>query len=62
MSVGLKELKETRNCLMILLEAKLYETKELLDEGLKECGELIAIFASSIITAEKNLLAEKQKR
>ena len=43
---------------MILITAELYESKQFIEDTLKECGELIAIFATSIITAEKNLLNE----
>lgn len=56
MSIVLKELKESRINLRIQLGAELLKDIEKAEMSLKECEELIAIFAKSIQTAKsKNI-------
>ena len=52
--IVLKELRETFICLKIIYRAKLYKSKEKIEEALNECNELISIFVKSVITARKN--------
>ena len=54
MGVCLKELKESRVCLKIILRKKWQAVTEKADAGLKEVEELVAIFSKSIQTARKN--------
>jgi four helix bundle protein len=54
MKICLKELRETRVWLLIIRRKPLVERPEKLDPLIAECTELIAIFVSSIATAEKN--------
>ena len=57
LKIILKELRESRNCLRIIQRAKLFIGKpEHLEIALKECTELVAIFAASVKTAQKNQL------
>ncbi|MFY0684034.1 MAG: four helix bundle protein [Balneola sp.] len=58
LKIGLKELRETFVCLKIIKRKPLIEFIEL-ESTLNECNELIAIFNTSIKTAEKNLYANK---
>ena len=51
MKVSLKELRETRIWLRILLRKAMIEPVDDVDAGLSECQELIKIFAKSITTA-----------
>ena len=51
MKVGLKELKETRMCLKLIIRRKMVKTLDVLS---KENEELIAIIAKSIDTARRN--------
>ena len=51
--VILKELRETRVCLKIILRKPLLE-KEIVNQTINENNELIAIFLKSIETATKN--------
>lgn len=53
MKVALKELRETMNALRIIKRKPLTKDNNI-DSGLKECNELIAIFVTSIRTAQKN--------
>jgi len=53
MQVALKELSETLVCLKIIDRAKLNSNLKLLKYALKENGELVAIFITSIKTAKK---------
>jgi len=55
MRICLKELKETNVGLKIIDRGKLINNQELLDTAKKECGELIAIFVTSINTANNRL-------
>lgn len=60
LKVILKELRESKNCLRIIDRANLNsEHNEKLSKTLKECSELIAIFASSIKTVQTNQLKKK---
>ena len=52
MQVVLKELSETHVCLKIIDRAKLNSNSQLLKHALKENGELVAIFVSSVKTAK----------
>ena len=55
MKMLLKELRETRICLRIILEKPIIK-HEKIDKAFKECNELIGIFSKSIETANKNKL------
>jgi four helix bundle protein len=52
MKIVLKELRETSISLRIIQRTSLIESAFRLSSVLKECGELIAIFAKSIQTAD----------
>jgi len=54
MKIILKELKETRRNLIMGKRAKLHPSFELVEKGIAESNELIAIFTKSIQTAQKN--------
>ena len=54
MKVSLKELRETRVWLLIIQRKGLVQSETKLVPLLTECNELIAIFAASINTAERN--------
>jgi four helix bundle protein len=54
MKICLKELRETRVWLLIVSRKPLIEPSKKLDPLLAECDELIAIFATSINTAQNN--------
>ena len=53
MKVALKELRETRVWLLIIVRAKLITPASKLDPVIKENNELISIFVTSIETAKK---------
>jgi four helix bundle protein len=53
MKVCLKELRETRVWLLMIVRAKLIEPVSKLDSLIQESNELISIFVSSIRTAKK---------
>lgn len=57
--VCLKELKECRTALKIIIKKQLIRSVERLHEIFKETEELIAIIASSIETAHRNKTAPK---
>ena len=59
MKVVLKELKETRVCLKIIIRKQLIKPVSTLDGIFKECEELIAISSKSIDTAKKNNQKDK---
>ncbi|NCO54214.1 MAG: four helix bundle protein [Bacteroidetes bacterium CG02_land_8_20_14_3_00_31_25] len=61
MKVILKELRETRICLKIIIQKPLIEKTYEIEPGLKECSELISIFATSIKTVEKNKITTNEK-
>ncbi|MEJ2284200.1 MAG: four helix bundle protein [Desulfobacterales bacterium] len=54
MKVCLKELRETRVWLLIIVRAKLIKPASKLDSLIQETNELIAIFVTSIRTARKD--------
>jgi four helix bundle protein len=60
MKVALKELRETNNCLKIILRIKWLDNESIIVD-LKECNELIAIFVKSIGTAQRNKQLLKTK-
>ncbi len=53
LKVVLKELRESRVCLKIIIRKLLLPTEQIIPT-LNECNELIAIFLKSIETAKKN--------
>ena len=55
MKVILKELKETRVCLKIVIRKQMIKPVSRLNGLYKECDELLAITARSIDTAKKNI-------
>jgi four helix bundle protein len=57
--VVLKELRETLVCLKIIYQSKSYSSDELMKALLKEADELVAIFVTSVKTAEQNKLKGK---
>jgi len=59
MKVCLKELRETKISMKIIKRKPLLNSIEVIDNSLKECDELIAIFVKSIETAQKNKLIKK---
>ena len=59
LKVLLKELRETFVSLKIIKRVALSSKSEMVDKGLVECNELIAIFNKSIETAKRN--NEKRK-
>lgn len=50
----LKELRETHNCLRIILKTKISSDEKSLIATTKECNELVSIFVKSVLTAQKN--------
>jgi len=54
--VVLKELRETLVCLKIIHQSRNYSSEESIKNLLKEADELVAIFVTSVKTAEKNRL------
>lgn len=55
MRVALKELRETRTWLLLVQRMGLAKDRKALEPLLRESDELIAIFVSSVRTANKNL-------
>ncbi|MGC9332226.1 MAG: four helix bundle protein, partial [Bacteroidales bacterium] len=53
MKVILKELRETRICLIIIIRKPLINPPKKIDSNLSEYNELVAIFATSIKTAQR---------
>ena len=53
--IVLKELHETNVCLHIIARTKTIRGKESLDPIMQECNELIAIFVTSVKTAQRNM-------
>ena len=53
MKIILKELRETRVCLKIVHRKPFVKPSSSVENDLKECGQLIAIFAASINTASR---------
>ncbi len=50
--IVLKELRETRVWLRIILRKSFIKSSDRVESGLSECEELIRIFAKSVMTAE----------
>ncbi|MCD4772426.1 MAG: four helix bundle protein [Bacteroidales bacterium] len=57
MRIILKELRETRICLIIIIRKPFLKV----ESDFNECSELVAIFAKSIKTAENNKLIKNNK-
>ncbi len=55
MKISLKELRETKVCLEIIQESKLFESESLVVQSSKETAEPIAIFVKSIAAASSKL-------
>jgi four helix bundle protein len=53
--IVLKELRESHFNLKIIIKTTLYKNEEKIIYALNECNELIAIFVSSVRTAELNV-------
>ncbi len=53
MKVCLKELRETKICLLLIIKAKLLKTTSKLEPLINENDELISIFVTSIKTAKQ---------
>jgi len=60
--VSLKELRETHVWLLIIQRKPLIKSTERLDPIIAECSELIAIFVTSIATAQRNLDEERRTK
>ena len=54
MKIALKELRETLTWLLVIRRKKLIDPPDVLDSIIGESDELIAIFVTSIATAERN--------
>jgi four helix bundle protein len=52
--VVLKELRETLICLKIIHKTKLFGSENQMNEILRETNELVAIFVTSVATAQNN--------
>lgn len=61
LKILLKELRETLIALKIIKNVPLTKKFDLIDKGVNECNELIAIFVKSIETARKNNEKRKYK-
>lgn len=59
MSIALKEIRETRVCVKILLKRK-YEVQAELTSLLQECEQLLFILSKSVKTAKSNMAKTKQ--
>ena len=61
MKVILKELRETRVCLIIIIRKPFINPPKKIDFDLGECNELVAIFAQSLKTAQRNKIKNDNK-
>ncbi|OFX59260.1 MAG: four helix bundle protein [Bacteroidetes bacterium GWA2_30_7] len=61
MKIILKELRETRICLKIIILKPLFANPNELQSDINESNELISIFAKSIKTVEKNIITRNEK-
>ena len=59
LSICLKELKESRRALRLILKSPLIDDASLVDPVLDETEQLIRIFAASIRTARRNAVKEE---
>ncbi|MFA6980873.1 MAG: four helix bundle protein [Ignavibacteriaceae bacterium] len=55
----LKELRETLIALKVINNVPLIKRLDILEKGMLECNELIAIFVKSVSTAKKNSVGTK---
>ena len=55
MSMVLKELRESHNCLRIIKRTNSYKSELGLEKAISECNQLISIFYRSVQTAKQNL-------
>ena len=62
MKIILKELRETRICLKIIILKPLISNLQSIEPDFKECSELISIFATSIKTVQRNKITENEKK
>lgn len=62
MKIILKELRETRICLKIIILKPLLQNPNEIQSDMNECNELISIFAKSIKTVEKNIITKNEKK
>ena len=62
MKIILKELRETRICLKIIILKPLIQKPNEIQSDMNECNELISIFAKSIKTVEKNIITKNEKK
>jgi four helix bundle protein len=53
MSVVLKELRESHNCLRIIKRSKSFQSEAKLNDAIAECNELISNFYRSVQTSKK---------
>ncbi len=58
MKIGLKELRETLVWLKVIRRKRLVDNTALLERTIAENNELIAIFVSSVVTAQRNMERE----
>ena len=61
MKVILKELRETRISLKIIILKPLIDNLKEIEPDLQECSELFSIFAKSVKTVEKNKITGNEK-
>ena len=61
MSVVLKELRESHNCLKIIKRTRSYHSESPINAAISECDELVSIFYKSVQTASKRINANDQK-
>jgi four helix bundle protein len=54
MKIALKELRETKVWLLMIVESNLIKPKSRLHPLIQECDELISIFVKSVNTADSN--------
>ncbi len=59
LKILLKELRETLVALKIIKKVSLSKKMGIVEEGMKECNELISIFVKSVETAKKNKILNK---
>jgi len=60
LKIALKELRESRTWLMVMERKHLSSTPDTLSSALAECNELVAIFRTSITTAEQNRTGQQR--
>lgn len=57
MTIILQDLREAQTCLTIIKKSECHNSKELLNDALTECDELITIFVCSIHTSKRRCKA-----